>query len=203
MHKGLDYARSHNPTRWAYERCVAALESGTRRLRLRLRHGSDGDVLELLDSGAHVVALDDLYGGTRRLFETREAAQRRPALHLHSDSRVDELAQALQPDTRMIWVESPIESAAQAGRSRSGRDDCARARNHHHRGRQHVRLAMGAAAAGARLRHRRALGHQVLQRPLGRDRRRVSSRDPRHWPSSWRFCRTRSARCPVPSMRFS
>src|ERR1700704_6512070 len=69
VHKGLDYGRSHNPTRWAYERCVAALESGTDGFAFASGMSTTATVLELLDSGAHVVALDDLYGGTRRLFE--------------------------------------------------------------------------------------------------------------------------------------
>ena len=69
VHKGLDYGRSHNPTRWAYERCVAALESGTDGFAFASGMATTATVLELLDSGSHVVALDDLYGGTRRLFE--------------------------------------------------------------------------------------------------------------------------------------
>src|SRR6266404_503904 len=69
VHKGLDYGRSHNPTRWAYERCVAALESGTDGFAFASGMAATATVLELLDSGSHVVALDDLYGGTRRLFE--------------------------------------------------------------------------------------------------------------------------------------
>ena len=69
VHKGLDYGRSHNPTRWAYERCVAALESGTDAFAFASGMAATATVLELLDNGSHVVALDDLYGGTRRLFE--------------------------------------------------------------------------------------------------------------------------------------
>src|ERR1043165_5370211 len=61
VHKGLDYGRSHNPTRWAYEQCVAALESGTDAFSFASGMATTATVLELLDSGAHVVALDDLY----------------------------------------------------------------------------------------------------------------------------------------------
>ena len=68
-HKGLDYGRSHNPTRWAYERCVADLEGGTDGFAFASGMAATSTVLELLDAGAHVVALDDLYGGTRRVFE--------------------------------------------------------------------------------------------------------------------------------------
>lgn len=107
VHKGLDYARTHNPTRWAYERCIAALESGTHGFAFASGMAASATVLELLDSGAHVVALDDLYGGTRRLFERvrrRSAALRFTYVDL---VRPEELARIVQPDTRMIWVESP------------------------------------------------------------------------------------------------
>jgi cystathionine gamma-lyase len=69
VHKGYDYARSINPTRLAYERCVADLENGTRGFAFASGLAAMATVLELLDSGAHVIASDDLYGGTFRLFE--------------------------------------------------------------------------------------------------------------------------------------
>ena len=127
VHKGLDYARTHNPTRWAYERCVAALESGTHGFAFASGMAATATVLELLDSGAHVVALDDLYGGTRRLFERvrrRSAALRFTYVPL---LEADDLARAVHPDTRMIWVESPsnpllklvdLEAVAAFGRAR-------------------------------------------------------------------------------------
>src|SRR5437879_12246008 len=68
-HKGYDYARSINPTRLAYEKCIADLESGTRGFAFASGLAAMATVLELLDSGSHVVASDDLYGGTFRLFE--------------------------------------------------------------------------------------------------------------------------------------
>ncbi len=107
MHKGLDYGRSHNPTRWAYEACVAALESGTAAFAFASGMAASATVLELLDAGAHVVALDDLYGGTRRLFERvrkQSAGLRFTYLPLE---RAEALESALTPETRMIWVESP------------------------------------------------------------------------------------------------
>ncbi|HEX4583560.1 MAG TPA: PLP-dependent transferase, partial [Burkholderiaceae bacterium] len=69
VHKGLAYARAHNPTRWALERCVADLEGGTRGFAFASGLAAISTILELLDSGAHVIAVDDLYGGTYRLFE--------------------------------------------------------------------------------------------------------------------------------------
>src|SRR6059058_1824868 len=69
VHKGYDYARSHNLTRYAYERCVADLEGGKTGFAFSSGMAAIATVLELLDPGSHVVALDDLYGGTRRIFE--------------------------------------------------------------------------------------------------------------------------------------
>lgn len=106
-HKGLDYGRSHNPTRWAYERCVADLEGGTHGFAFASGMAATSTVLELLDAGSHVVALDDLYGGTRRVFER---VRRRSAGHDFTYSPLssrEDLEKALKPKTRMIWVETP------------------------------------------------------------------------------------------------
>jgi cystathionine gamma-lyase len=106
-HKGLDYGRSHNPTRYAYERCVADLEGGKHGFAFSSGMAATATVLELLDSGAHVVALDDLYGGTRRLFER---VRRRSAGLDFTYSRLasrKELLAAIKPKTKMIWVETP------------------------------------------------------------------------------------------------
>ena len=106
-HKGLDYGRSHNPTRYAYERCVADLEGGKHGFAFSSGMAATGTILELLDSGAHVVALDDLYGGTRRLFER---VRRRSAGLDFSYSTLTtrkELIAAIKPKTKMIWVETP------------------------------------------------------------------------------------------------
>lgn len=107
VHKGLDYGRSHNPTRWAFERCIADLESGAQAFAFASGLAAIATVLELLDSGAHVIAGDDLYGGTYRLLER----VRRKSAGL-SFSYVDladpaALAAALRPETRMILVETP------------------------------------------------------------------------------------------------
>ena len=69
VHQGFEYSRTHNPTRFAYERCVAALEGGSRGFAFASGMAATSTLLELLDSGDHVVAMDDLYGGTYRLFE--------------------------------------------------------------------------------------------------------------------------------------
>ena len=107
VHKGFDYGRSQNPTRYAFERCVADLENGTRAFAFASGLAAIATLLDCLDAGAHVVATDDLYGGTIRLFE--RVRERSSGL---SVSRVDfgdlaEVERAIRPDTRLIWVESP------------------------------------------------------------------------------------------------
>jgi len=107
VHKGLDYGRSHNPTRWALERCVADLEGGAQAFAFASGLAAIGTVLESLDAGSHVVAGDDLYGGTFRLFErvrTRSAGLRFTYVDM---SDLDAFAAALQPETKMVWVETP------------------------------------------------------------------------------------------------
>ena len=77
VHKGYDYARTKNPTRMAFERCVADLEGGSAGFAFASGLAAIATVLDCLDHGAHIVAVDDLYGGSRRLFErvrTRSAA---------------------------------------------------------------------------------------------------------------------------------
>jgi cystathionine gamma-lyase len=69
VHQGFEYSRSHNPTRFAYERCVAALEGGTHGYAFASGLAATATVLDALDSGSHVVCMDDVYGGTYRLFE--------------------------------------------------------------------------------------------------------------------------------------
>ena len=107
VHKGLDYGRSHNPTRWALERCVADLESGAQAFAFASGMSAIATVLELLDAGAQVVAGDDLYGGTYRLFERvrrRSAGQDFAFVDL---ARPGALVAALRPETAMVWVETP------------------------------------------------------------------------------------------------
>ncbi len=107
VHQGFEYSRSQNPTRFAYERCVADLEGGVAGFAFASGLAATSTALELLDSGDHVVALDDIYGGTRRLFEQ---VRRRSAGLSFSYSDLGDLAaleRALTPRTRMIWVETP------------------------------------------------------------------------------------------------
>ena len=107
VHQGYEYSRTQNPTRMAYERCLADLESGTHGFAFASGMAAIGTILELVDSGDHIVAMDDLYGGTRRLFSG--VRERSSGLEFTYVDMTDttRLANALQANTRMIWIESP------------------------------------------------------------------------------------------------
>jgi cystathionine gamma-lyase len=107
VHKGLDYGRSHNPTRWAFERCVADLESGAQAFAFASGLAAIATVLELLDAGAHVIAGDDLYGGTYRLLERVRRRSAGLSITYVDLSRPEALAAALRPETRMLLIETP------------------------------------------------------------------------------------------------
>jgi cystathionine gamma-lyase len=105
-HQGFDYARTRNPTRDALEGCLAELESGKRAFAFASGMAAIGTVLEVLDSGAHVVAMDDLYGGSYRILERvrkRSAGLKTTFIDLSQDS----WEEAITPQTKMLWVESP------------------------------------------------------------------------------------------------
>lgn len=107
VHKGFEYSRSQNPTRFAYERCVADLESGARGFAFASGLAAMSTVLELLDTGDHVIAADDLYGGSYRLFERVRKRSAGLAFSFVDLSDPNSLRQALTPRTRMVWVETP------------------------------------------------------------------------------------------------
>ena len=107
VHKGLDYGRSHNPTRWALERCVADLEGGAQGFAFASGMAALATVLELVDAGAHILSGEDLYGGTYRLMERvrrRSAGQTFSYVNL---ADLDAVAAAVRPETRMLIVETP------------------------------------------------------------------------------------------------
>src|SRR6201995_1762043 len=107
VHKGFEYSRSQNPTRFAYERCVADLEGGTRGFAFASGLAAMSTALDLLATGDHVLASDDLYGGTFRLFERvrKKSAGLDFSFVDMSDAR--SIRSAIRPNTRMIWVETP------------------------------------------------------------------------------------------------
>jgi cystathionine gamma-lyase len=107
VHQGYEYSRSHNPTRFAYERCVAALEGGRNGYAFASGLAATATVLDALDSGSHVVCMDDVYGGTYRLFER---VRRRSAGLDFSFVDLGDMAAleaAVKPNTRLIWCETP------------------------------------------------------------------------------------------------
>ncbi len=106
-HSGYEYSRSGNPTRHALEESIAQLEQGSRGFAFASGLAACSTVLELLDQGSHLVAVDDVYGGTYRLLEN---VRRRTAGLRISWVKPQDLAAleaAIEPDTRMIWVETP------------------------------------------------------------------------------------------------
>jgi cystathionine beta-lyase/cystathionine gamma-synthase len=106
-HTGFEYARSQNPTRMAFERCIADLESGQAAWAFSSGLAAMGTVLELLESGSHMVAADDLYGGSWRLFErVRKHSMGLRVTYVDPD-HPQSIEQAVRADTRMIWVETP------------------------------------------------------------------------------------------------
>jgi cystathionine gamma-lyase len=107
VHKGLDYGRSHNPTRWALERCVADIESGAAAFAFASGLAAIATVLELLPAGSHVVAGDDMYGGTYRLFERVRRHSAGLDFTYVDLAQPDALAAALRPETHMVWIETP------------------------------------------------------------------------------------------------
>lgn len=107
VHQGYEYSRTQNPTRMAYERCVADLEGGVAGFAFASGLAAAATVLDLLDAGSHVIAMDDLYGGTFRLFDKvrrRSAGLDFSFLDLNDETA---LAAAVRPETRMIWAETP------------------------------------------------------------------------------------------------
>jgi cystathionine gamma-lyase len=106
-HQGWEYSRSHNPTRSAYEQCIANLESGSRGLAFASGMAATSTVLELLDSGDHIVAMDDLYGGSFRLFNNVRKRSAGLKFSFTAMENLSDLEAAIRPETRMIWVETP------------------------------------------------------------------------------------------------
>jgi cystathionine gamma-lyase len=107
VHTGYEYSRTQNPTRHAFERCIADLESGRVAYAFASGLAASATVLELLQAGSHIVAVDDMYGGSWRLFE-RVRNKSMGLIVSYADPNVaGSIEKAIQSDTRMIWVESP------------------------------------------------------------------------------------------------
>jgi len=106
-HKGFDYSRSINPTRLAYEKCVADLESGTRGWAFASGLAAMATALDALDSGSHIVASDDLYGGTFRLFEKVRRRSANLDFTFVDLTDASKFEKSIKRNTRMVWIETP------------------------------------------------------------------------------------------------
>jgi cystathionine gamma-lyase len=107
INKGYDYARTKNPTRMAFERCIADLEGGSAAFAFASGLAAISTTLECLDHGSHIVAVDDLYGGSRRLFErVRKRSMGLEASYVDLTD-ADTLETAIRPNTKLVWVETP------------------------------------------------------------------------------------------------
>jgi cystathionine gamma-lyase len=107
VHKGYEYSRSQNPTRMAFERCIADLESGAHGYAFASGLAATSTILELLDSGDHVISSEDVYGGTYRLFE--RVRKRTAGLTFSFVDMADSgaIEAAFTPRTKLVWVETP------------------------------------------------------------------------------------------------
>jgi len=106
VHKGYDYSRTANPTRAALETCLASLDSGRFGLAFASGMAAEDTLLHLFETGSHVVASDDVYGGTFRLFH--RVLERVGLRFTFVDaSRASNVVEAIEEQTRLIWLESP------------------------------------------------------------------------------------------------
>lgn len=106
-HTGYEYSRTKNPTRSAYEDCLASLESGHHGLAFASGMAAAATILELLPHGSHVIAMDDLYGGTYRLFERVRKKTAGLEFSFVDLTNIENAKKAIKDNTKMIWVESP------------------------------------------------------------------------------------------------
>ncbi|WP_333501795.1 PLP-dependent aspartate aminotransferase family protein [Kluyvera genomosp. 2] len=107
QHNGYEYSRSGNPTRSALETAIAELEGGSRGYAFASGLAAISTVLELLDKDSHIVAVDDVYGGTYRLIENVRRRSAGLQVSWVKPGALSELEAAIRPETRMIWVETP------------------------------------------------------------------------------------------------
>jgi len=107
VHRGFEYSRTHNPTRFAYERCVAELEGGARGFAFGSGMAATATALELLNSGDHLIVMDDVYGGTFRLVDKVRKRSMGLQFSMVDLTRVENFIAAIQPNTKMVWVETP------------------------------------------------------------------------------------------------
>lgn len=107
QHQGYEYSRTQNPTRHAYEACLASLESGKQGYAFASGMAAINTVIDLLDTGSHVIASNDLYGGTFRLFDKVKTRTSALSFSFVDTRDVSNISKAIRPETRMIWLETP------------------------------------------------------------------------------------------------
>jgi cystathionine gamma-lyase/cystathionine beta-lyase len=107
VHQGYEYSRTQNPTRAAYEACVASLESGMQGFAFASGMAAINTVIDLLNAGDHVIAMDDLYGGTFRLFDKVKTRTGKLAFSFVDMTNLANIEAEIRPETRMLWVETP------------------------------------------------------------------------------------------------
>jgi len=107
VHKGFVYARGANPTRFAYERCIADLENGSRGFAFASGMAAIATMLELFPAGSNVIAMDDVYGGTFRLFERVRRDSANMSFSYIDLTKPENLEAAITPETKMVWIETP------------------------------------------------------------------------------------------------
>ncbi|CEK11087.1 cystathionine gamma-synthase [Legionella hackeliae] len=107
VHQGYEYSRTHNPTRKAYEDCIASLESGQHGFAFASGMAAINTVVDLLNTGDHVIATDDLYGGTFRLFDKVKTRTSNLSFSFVDMGDAKNIEAAIRPNTKMIWVETP------------------------------------------------------------------------------------------------
>ncbi|HAU1151064.1 TPA: PLP-dependent transferase [Legionella pneumophila] len=106
-HLGYEYSRTQNPTRKAYEDCIASLESGQKGFAFASGMAAINTVIDLLDSGDHVLAMDDLYGGTFRLFDKVKTRTSNLSFSFIDMSEPENIETAITPKTKLLWLETP------------------------------------------------------------------------------------------------
>ena len=107
VHQGYEYSRTQNPTRTAYEACIASLESGTRGFAFASGMAAINTLIDLLNAGDHVIVTEDLYGGTYRLFDQVKTRTAHLSFSFVDMGNLAHIEAAIQPNTRMIWLETP------------------------------------------------------------------------------------------------
>ncbi len=107
VHKGFEYSRTQNPTRFAYERCIADLENGVRGFAFASGTAAIATLLDKFPASSHVIAMDDVYGGTFRLFENVRRASANHDFTFVDMTKPELIEAAIKPETKLIWIETP------------------------------------------------------------------------------------------------